>query len=74
MKLSFVLYVFGKTGLSKQFRSNAADATVWANSADDKLAIIFFLIFPENRLWHFMQIVSLGDNLHVMSMSVFWKN
>ena len=36
--------------------------------------IIYFLIFPENRLWHFMQIVSLGDNLHEMSEPVFWKN
>ena len=25
-------------------------------------------------LWHFMQIVSLGDNLHAMSMSIFGKN
>ena len=30
-------------------------ATVWANSADNKL-MIFFLIFPENCIWHFMQI------------------
>ena len=35
--------------------------TIWVNSADDKL--IFFLFFPENihfqnRLCHFMQIVS----------------
>ena len=30
--------------------------TPWANSADDKL--IFFLFFAENRIWHFMQIVS----------------
>ena len=29
--------------------------TLWANSADDKL-IIFVLFFPENRLWHTMQI------------------
>ena len=28
---------------------------------------IFFLVFPENRLWHFMQMV---DNLHKMSMPV----
>ena len=28
--------------------------TVWTSLADDKL--IFFLIFRENRLWHFMQI------------------
>ena len=26
--------------------------------------IFLFFFFPENRLWHFMQIVSLGDNLH----------
>ena len=26
-------------------------ATVWANSADDKLVIFFFFIFPENRLY-----------------------
>ena len=31
--------------------------TLWANSADDKL-VPFFLIFPENRIWHFMQTVS----------------
>ena len=30
-----------------------------ANSADDKL-----MIFLENRICHFMQIVSLGDSLH----------
>ena len=29
---------------------------LWANSADDKLTI-FFLIFLENNVWHFMQIV-----------------
>ena len=28
----------------------------------------------ENRFWHFMQIVSIGDNLHEMSNSVFWEN
>ena len=31
--------------------------SVWAKSAVDKL-MIFFSFFPENRLWHFMQIVS----------------
>ena len=45
--------------------------TLWAFSADDRL--IFFLFFPENRIWHFMQIVSLGDNLHEMSYPVFWE-
>ena len=46
--------------------------TLWANSADNKLTI-FFLIFPENRIWNFIQIVSIGDNLHEMSKSVFWE-
>ena len=41
-----------------------------ANSADDK-QIIFFEFISENRLWHFMQIVSWGDSLHEMSKSVF---
>ena len=34
---------------------------------------IFFLFFPEIRLWHFMQIVSKGDNLHEMSKPTFWE-
>ena len=46
--------------------------TLWAFSADDKL-MIFFLFFPENWIWHFMQIVSFGDNLHEMSNPVFWE-
>ena len=46
--------------------------TLWALSADDKL-MIFFLFFPVNRIWHFMQIVSWGDNLHEMSNPVFWE-
>ena len=33
---------------------------------------IFFLCLPENRLWHSMQIVSFGDNLHELSRSIFW--
>ena len=39
---------------------------LWANSADDKL-MKFFLFFLENRIWHFMQIASLGDNVHEVS-------
>ena len=46
--------------------------TLWANLADDKL-VIFFLFSPENRIWHFMQIVSIGDNLHELSNPVFWE-
>ena len=35
---------------------------------------IFFLSFPENKIWHFMQTVSNGDNLHEISNPVFWEN
>ena len=44
-------------------------AMLWADSANNKL--IFFLFFLENRIWHFMQIVSLGDNLHKVSNPIF---
>ena len=42
-------------------------------SADDIFFFFFFFSFfsPENRLWHFMQIVFLGDNLHDVSKSIF---
>ena len=33
-----------------------------------------FLFFPENKIWHFMQIVSLGDNLLEMSKPIFREN
>ena len=33
----------------------------------------FILIFPETRIWHFMQIVSYGDNLHERFGPIFWK-
>ena len=45
---------------------------LWANSADNKL-MIFFFIFPENRIRHFMQIISSGGNLQEMSNLVFWE-
>ena len=32
---------------------------------------IVFWFLPENRIWHFMQIVSNGDNLHEMSNLCF---
>ena len=46
-----------------------AFATLWVNSADDKLMIFFSCFFPESRIWHFM-----GDNLHEISKPIFWKN
>ena len=42
--------------------------TLLANSADDDKLMKFN--FPENRIWHFMQIVYTGDNLNEISKSV----
>ena len=41
-------------------------------SADNILKFLF-LIFPENKFWHFMQVVSTGDYLHEMSVPIFWE-
>ena len=41
--------------------------TYYADSADDKFGIFFL----ENRTWHFMEIVSLGDSLHEVSYPIF---
>ena len=73
--LLFVLY--GKTVLNliiMQYLDNIflTFTTLWAFLADGKL-MIFFLFFLENRIWHFMQIVSSGDNLHEISNPVFWE-
>ena len=35
---------------------------------------ILFLLFPENKIWHFIQIFSNEDNLHEISNPVFWEN
>ena len=45
--------------------------TLRADSAGDTL-MIFFLFFHENRIKHFVQIVSNGDSLHELSKLVFW--
>ena len=42
-------------------------------SADDILKY-FSYFFPENGIWHIMQIVSNGDNLHEMSNPVSAEN
>ena len=47
-------------------------APLWAYSAGDKLMVVF-LFFAENRNRYFMQIVSIGGNVHEMLKPVFWK-
>ena len=45
-----------------------------ANSADDKLIILVFLLFfPGYKIWHFMLIISIWDNMHEISKSFFWE-
>ena len=34
---------------------------------------MFFLFFPKNSIWHFIQILSNGANLHKMSKLIFWE-
>ena len=34
---------------------------------------VFFLYFPENKVWHLVQIVYNGDSKHEMSNPVFWE-
>ena len=71
-KNRYFSYFSTKNTLSKGISRKLTFTTLWAFSADDKL-MIFFLFFPVNRIWHFMQIVSWGDNLHEMSNPVFWE-
>ena len=53
-----MLHIFKNTTL-EILNDALTFTTIWANSADDKL-VIFFLFLPDNRIWHFMQIVSSG--------------
>ena len=38
------------------------------------VGVFFFLFYPENRIRHFLKIVSSGDNFHEMSNPVLWEN
>ena len=61
---------FKVKGRMLSYKAGFTFTTILANSVDDKL-MMFFLFFPENRIWYFMQIISMGDNLHEMSKTVF---
>ena len=59
-----------------------AFTALWANSAENKLVTFSPPPPPppkkkkqkkNNRIWHFMQIVFIGDNLHEMYDLVFWE-
>ena len=44
--------------------------TLWANSEDNKLNILFILFFQENRIWHSGMGVGEGGNLWVIMVRV----
>ena len=59
------------SGYSSYLELRFPNTACWVKiSADDKV-LIFILLFLENRIRHFMQIVSLGDNLHEVSKPIF---
>ena len=58
------------TGYCKMKRVRAKIARIYGRRQIDDSFSYFFL---ENRIWHFMQIVSIGDNLHETSNYVPWK-
>ena len=58
------------------FHENYAYVIIWHFACQvkipaDNILKYFSFIFLENKLWHFMQIVSLGDNIHDMSKPYF---
>ena len=62
-------------------RQNYANKRIWFNLYHSlgkfsrwQIDDMFFLYIPENSFWHFMQIVSIGDNLHEISNPVSREN
>ena len=43
------------------------------NCGTQYIEIFFLIFFSENIFGHFVQIVSLEDNLHEISKPIFWK-
>ena len=43
---------------------------IWGKNFNIRLEI-FVLFFQEMGFWHYMQIVSIGDNLHEMTKPIF---
>ena len=58
------------TSLSLHQPKHLSFTSLWPNLADNKL-MIFFLFFPEDRIWYFKQIICIGDNLHAMVKTCF---
>ena len=48
--------------------------SVWVKFSADDIEICFLFSPQKNRIWHFMQIVSGGDNLHEISNPFFFSN
>ena len=61
-----------KGALLHKIHSTASNDSVSGHQRQQTTFWNIFLVFPENGLWHFMQIVSYGDSLHEMSKPNFW--
>ena len=57
-------------GYKVHFYLHQCRLACWVNFSADDIFKYFFLFFPENRPWYFMQIVS---HLHEMSEPIFWE-
>ena len=68
--LSFWILIRMFALISSRSGSHSAMLLRWALLGHHGPLVLFF---PEVRIWHFMQIVSNGNNLHEMSKPVFWK-
>ena len=52
--------------------SSGSLSAIWYSGEHYRaIMALLFLFFPENRIGHFKQIVSTGENLHEMSNPVF---
>ena len=69
--MSFVTFLELSLNHSFETRGHSVPLAIWVKFSADDILKYFFLIFPGNRIWHFMQVVSTGDNLHEMSIPVF---
>ena len=67
---AFCVLMYAKGTFFYIYVGDSLTLPLWTNSADDGLTVFsvfflffFYLFFPENRHWHFMQTDSSGDNL-----------
>ena len=70
------MHMAGNYRISLAAVMNGASALGLLDNAISKrhFDFCFILFYPEkNMFWHFMQIVSLGDNLYETTKPIFWE-